>query len=59
MQIATCADDFLGAVLRDWVLLDPAADANEPPPAALRRWARETLQPVLAHPLPDAVATAH
>jgi flagellar biosynthesis protein FlhG len=46
MQIATCADDFLGAVLRDWVQLDPATDANEPPTPALRRWARETLQPM-------------
>jgi hypothetical protein len=45
MQIATCADDFLGAVLRDWVLIDPAVDAHEPPPSALRRWARDTLQP--------------
>ncbi len=25
MQLATCADDFLGAVLRDWVRLDPAS----------------------------------
>lgn len=45
MQIATCADDFLGAVLRDWVQIDPATDARDPPPPALRRWARETLQP--------------
>jgi len=45
MQIATCADDFLGAVLRDWVQVDPATGAHEPPHAALRRWARDTLQP--------------
>jgi flagellar biosynthesis protein FlhG len=45
MQIATCADDFLGVVLRDWVQIDPATDAHEAPTAALRRWARETLQP--------------
>ena len=45
MQIATCADDFLGAVLRDWVQIDPATDAREAPTPALRRWARETLQP--------------
>src|SRR5213075_2695710 len=43
MQLATCADDFLGAVLRDWVQIDPATDAREQPTAALRRWARETL----------------
>ncbi|HUG22555.1 MinD/ParA family ATP-binding protein [Piscinibacter sp.] len=52
MQIATCADDFLGAVLRDWVLIDPATDANEAPTPALRRWARETLQPAIGT-LPD------
>lgn len=45
MQIATCADDFLGAVLRDWVLIDPATDASEAPTPALRRWARDALQP--------------
>jgi flagellar biosynthesis protein FlhG len=45
MQLATCADDFLGAVLRDWVQIDPATDAREAPSAALRRWARDTLQP--------------
>jgi len=47
MQLATCADDFLGAVLRDWVQIDPATDAREQPTAALRRWARETLQPAM------------
>lgn len=45
MQIATCADDFLGAVLRDWVHIDPATDAHEPPTPSLRRWARDTLAP--------------
>ena len=44
MQLATCADDFLGAVLRDWVRLDPATDATEPPCEPLRRWVRETLR---------------
>lgn len=44
IQLATCADDFLGAVLRDWVRLDPATDASEPPAEALRRWVRETLR---------------
>lgn len=44
IQLATCADDFLGAVLRDWVRLDPATDAGEPPAEALRRWVRETLR---------------
>ena len=51
MQIATCADDFLGAALRDWVQIDPATGAQEAPSPALRRWARDTLQPQppLAH----------
>ena len=47
MQIATCADDFLGAVLRDWVLIDPACDPNDAPTAALRRLVREQLQAAL------------
>ena len=49
MQLATCADDFLGAVLRDWVRVDPADGAREAPNAALRRWARETLEPAGGH----------
>ena len=44
MQIATCADDFLGAVLRDWVQIDPACDASEPPSPELRRLVREQLR---------------
>ena len=44
MQIAACADDFLGAVLRDWVRIDPATDATEPPSAALRHLVREQLR---------------
>jgi flagellar biosynthesis protein FlhG len=61
MQIATCADDFLGAVLRDWVQIDPACDATEPPAPALRRWARETLHPAgppAAAVMADAAAFA-
>jgi len=50
MQIATCADDFLGAALRDWVHIDPATEAQDEPTPALRRWARETLQPVTHAP---------
>lgn len=45
MQIATCADDFLGAVLRDWMQVDPASDARSAATPALRRWVRDTLQP--------------
>jgi hypothetical protein len=48
IQLATCADDFLGAVLRDWAQIDPAALPDEAPPEALRRLVRELLQPGLA-----------
>ena len=48
MQIATCADDFLGAVLRDWMQVDPASDPRSASTSALRRWVRDTLQPAVA-----------
>jgi len=44
MQIATCADDFLGAVLRDWVQIDPACNATDAPTPPLRRLVREQLR---------------
>ena len=44
MQLATCADDFLGAVLHDWVQLDPACHATDPPTPELRRLVRELLR---------------
>jgi hypothetical protein len=44
MQIATCADDFLGAVLRDWVQIDPACHATDAPTPELRRLVREQLR---------------
>ena len=44
MQIATCADDFLGAVLRDWVRIDPACNATDAPTPELRRLVREQLR---------------
>ena len=44
MQLATCADDFLGAVLRDWVQIDPACNAHEAPSTELRRVVREQLR---------------
>lgn len=56
MQIASCADIFLGAVLRDCVQIDPATNAHEPPSPALRRWARETLQPPVVAARPEAPA---
>jgi len=51
MQIATCADDFLGAVLRDWVQIDPACHATEAPTPALRRLVRNLLQSADAGPV--------
>lgn len=44
MQLATCADDFLGAVLHDWVQLDPAAAPTEAPTPQLRRLIHEALR---------------
>jgi flagellar biosynthesis protein FlhG len=43
-QLAVCADNFLDAVLRDWVRLDPATEAAAPPSASLRRWVGERLE---------------
>jgi hypothetical protein len=43
-QLARCADDFLGAVLRDWVRIDPACDASEAPSTELRRLVRGQLE---------------
>ncbi len=58
MQLATCADDFLGAVLRDWVQIDPACDATEAPTAELRRLVREQLRSSRGDTAPAAAATA-
>jgi flagellar biosynthesis protein FlhG len=44
MQLATCADDFLGAVLHDWVQLDPASAPTEAPTPELRRLVRHALR---------------
>jgi hypothetical protein len=35
--MASCADGFFGAVLRDWARVDPAGDATEPIDLALAR----------------------
>jgi hypothetical protein len=47
MQIALCADDFLGSVLRDWLLIDPAAGPSQAVTPGLRRWVAHRLQPHL------------
>jgi len=36
-SLRSCADTFLGAVLRDWSLIDPAGDAGQAPGTALAR----------------------
>lgn len=36
-SLAGCADRFLGAVLHDWAVVDPASTPNAAPPAALQR----------------------
>ena len=47
-QLASCADDFLGAVLRDWAQVDPETEAIAPPGPALRRLVRSRLGPAAA-----------
>lgn len=42
-QIGSCADGFLGAVLRDWACLDPKQPASVPMSAEMRFLARELL----------------
>lgn len=42
-QISSCADGFLGAVLRDWACMDPRQPASAPMAPELRYLARELL----------------
>ena len=42
-QLAQCAETFLGALLQDWTLVDPAGHADDDPPEALCRLARTLL----------------
>ena len=58
MQMATCADDFLGAVLRDWVRIDPASDAAEAPTPELRRVVRELLRTAQGEDTPSRAPAA-
>jgi hypothetical protein len=57
-RVARCADDFLGAVLHDWVVVDPAETADDPPSLRLRRLAREQLACALPQPLTDSAFAA-
>jgi flagellar biosynthesis protein FlhG len=43
MQLGAVADQFTGAVLRDWVQVDPASDALDAPTPALLRLVRDRL----------------
>lgn len=42
-QLASCADRFIGAVLRETALVDPATDEHEPPSAELLRLVHDLL----------------
>ena len=42
-QLSSCADRFLGAVLHDTALVDPASDVNDMPTAELLRLAHALL----------------
>lgn len=42
-QLARCGEDFFGAVLREWVWIDPTEHAAASAPPALRRWAQHWL----------------
>lgn len=44
-KMASCADNFLGALLHDWALVDPACHPADAPSAALRRLVRAMLSP--------------
>jgi flagellar biosynthesis protein FlhG len=54
-QLSRCADDFLGAALRECLRVDPATNAHEAPTAALQRWAAEVVQ-TAALPAPQGPA---
>ena len=54
-QLSRCADDFLGAALRDCLHVDPATNAHEAPTAALQRWATGVLQGSAGHAGPSPV----
>lgn len=56
-QLASCADTYVGALLHDWALVDPAGRAAEAPTPALQRLVRSVLQPD-APALPAAARVA-
>jgi flagellar biosynthesis protein FlhG len=42
-SLASCADGFLGALLHDWAVIDPASDPAEEPPTDLTRLVKAQL----------------
>lgn len=57
-QMIGCADNFLGAVLRDWASIDPLASTVEPPSAELRHLVRELLMAAPAGAVMEMPANA-
>jgi len=63
-RLTGCADDFLGAVLRDWAQVDPAGEAIDAPDDALRRLAGRRFagaaatRPLQPHALPARASHA-
>lgn len=57
-QLHSCADGFLGAVLRDWACLDPRASPQAPLTPELRHLARELLLAAPPGAAIDAAANA-
>lgn len=53
-RLARCADDFVAAVQRDWVAVDPATDPKDLTEPALGRLAREQLAAALPVAVTDS-----
>jgi flagellar biosynthesis protein FlhG len=49
-RLASCAENFLGAALREWVAVDPASDVRDPPGAALSALVAAQVQLQAAEP---------
>jgi flagellar biosynthesis protein FlhG len=58
-QISSCADGFLGAVLRDWACLDPRTPPTSPITAEMRHLARELLMAAPPGAALEASVDAH
>jgi len=58
VQLATCAETFLGAAVRDSIRVDPSVSAADPVPPLLRRWAFEWMGEPGSTSRPGALAPA-